>query len=217
MFKELHVESSEFDEENFVKKLWLMNVDTYKPILEKARNEVKWFTPDDFAKKIKIAYPHIWAFFSSEESTLSALQFYIAYSSLEYHTKVSSIKLGLSAYDPNVPRNPKKIRREMHIRAYQELMPFLVSKYGELLLFVQLPEMAYPIISIFNRLEFTPINDSALLDTVLGSHNIDYTKRDDKKSNEGIRYQVRQKHSGVDDGSFFLAYVRALTNEQKPL
>lgn len=208
-FKEIQINSSGLEPKALVSKLELMNNDTYQPILNRIRNNVQWFSSDIFNQKVKTEYPNLWIMSNSDDVTIDSLSFYVAYSNpVETHLNMPSIKLGFSAYDPQVPRQPKEIRRQIHLDAYKYLLPFLNSKYNNPIVFVKVPETSYPIISIFGQLAFRPIVDPELLDVILTAHDIKYCVPKNISSEESrIRYQVTEKHSGINDGTYFLGYM----------
>lgn len=206
-FKEIQIHSCGLEPKALISKLELMDKDTYRPILNRIRNDVQWFSSDIFSQKVETDYPNLWAMFSSDDVAIDSLLFYIAYSNPVETRGISTIKLGFAAYDPQVPRQPKEIRRQIHLDAYKQLLPLLDSRYNNPLVFVQIPETSYPIVSIFRQLAFTPIADPELLDTILTAHNVKYCAQENRSAEEGISYQVTQKHGGVNDGTFFIGYM----------
>ncbi len=206
-FKEIQIHSCGFEPKALISKLELMDEDTYRPILNRIRKDVQWFSSDIFSQKVEAEYPNLWAMFNSDNVTIDSLLFYIAYSNPLETCGISTIKLGFAAYDPQVPRQPKEIRKQIHLEAYRQLLPLLNSRYNNPLVFVQIPETSYPIISIFRQLAFAPIADPELLDTILTAHNVKYCAQENRSVEEGIKYQVTQKHSGVNDGTFFIGYM----------
>ena len=190
-----------------VDRIFDMNQDTMKPILEKVRLKVDYWTKDLLKQKLTKDYPLLCIGAKTDLKSIEDIEFVIAASApLEYKGNYYS-KLDFAAYSNKVPRDPKNIRRNLHQEAYKFFLPWFTQNIPDLNIFVQIPEKSLSIITLFKELGFSTISDSKILRNFLESHRIRYLPDTIDETTNGLLYQIYQQHTGKDDGTKFCCMV----------
>jgi hypothetical protein len=193
--------------DSLVERIFLMNQDTMKPILNKIRNKVDYWSKDLLKEKLSKSYPVLCIGTRSELRSIENIEFVIAASLPHEYQGDYYSKLDFAAYSQNVPRDPKEIRRNLHQEAYRFFLPLLLQMAPELRVFVQIPEKSIPIINLFKEIGFSIISDPRSLLNTLESHRISYLQDTIDNTADGLTYQVHQQHTGKDDGTRFYCLI----------